>query len=322
MNKIKENFKVYINRKLDKDNDYAIWNPSAGMVVPTDVIPYTDEELVNYIKHKPLFSKAKIKQLRDEVKEGTPISVPHVSLIKKEFINKLHPDNLDSRDFWKEATTHFPYYSIAGGQSGCKSPEECNDMNLKMADYIGMLPYLNRAVENYTNPKVLEIGPGYGNICYWLQDNHPTTDYYGIDVHPLFDWPTLYQTDGSTINEEVPDKLDIVYSCNVFQHLSKTQRSSYYKEIWDKLAPGGVFYFGMFVLTEENKNWPVWGMKDYNGRYYTGFFKQYTEVDHIDELRKELEEIGFIFQNISWREETTNSLTFQCVKSINHEWDV
>ena len=70
----------------------------------------------------------------------------------------------------------------------------------------------------------------------------------------------------------------------------------------------------MFVLTENNKNWPVWGMKDYRGRYYTGFFKQFTEVDHIDELMEELTDIGFDVKNISWHEQHTNMLTFQCFK--------
>jgi len=318
MNKIKENFKVYNARKLDKDNDYAIWNSDVGGLVSTNCTPYTKNELKYFVKHKPLISDSRIKQLIESHEPGSQVSIPNVSLIKKEFIDRLHPDNLDSRDFWKEAIKNFPYYSIAGGNYGCKSPQECNEVNLNMANASGMLPYLNRAVEHFQNlddtTQVLEIGPGYGNICFWLQDTHPLVEYYGIDVNPLFEWPTLYQTDGFTINKEVPNRLEIVYSCNVFQHLSKSQRTSYYKEIYKKLKPGGAFYFNMFILTENNKGWPVWGMKDYKGRYYTGFFKQFTEVDHIDELKDELEEIGFNFKNISWHETRTNILSIQALK--------
>lgn len=318
MDKIKENFELYVSRKLIKDNDYRLWDPEIGGMVSTNMIPYTEDELEQFVKHKPLYSETTIQRLRDNAEPGTIISIPHVSLLKKEFINKLHPDNLDSREFWEEATNNFPYYSIAGGDAGCKSPEECNEVNLKMAKNIGAIPYLDRAIDSFSeyisSPSVLEIGPGYGNVCFYLQEKYPRVDYYGIDVNPLFEWPTLYQTDGSTINKEVPNNLDIVYSHNVFQHLSKSQRSSYYKEIYDKLKPGGVFLFGMFVLTDENKDWPCWGMKDYKGRYYTGFFKQYTEVDHIDELKAEVEGLGFHFLNTSWHEDKINALTFQLQK--------
>ena len=106
----------------------------------------------------------------------------------------------------------------------------------------------------------------------------------------------------------------MIYSFNVFQHLSKKQRTSYYKDIYKKLKDSGSFIFGMFVRTEENKNWTCWGGADYKGRYYTNFFKQLTEVDEIGELLDELDGIGFDVQRISPYEKESHYLSFKCTK--------
>ena len=42
-----DNFNIYIDRKVDPDNDYKIINPDLGkygMMVPTDNTPFTEEE--------------------------------------------------------------------------------------------------------------------------------------------------------------------------------------------------------------------------------------------------------------------------------------
>ena len=160
----------------------------------------------------------------------------------------------------------------------------------------------------------MEIGPGYGIIYAMLNHRYPDIQYYGIDVNPLFDCPTLYHTDGSYITDKIPNDLDIVYSYNVFQHISKKQRTKYYQQIYSKLKEGGEFHFGNFVMTKENKDWRVWGVKDEDENYYISFFKQYTLVDQYDELIKELEDIGFKVEDCTCFPDKCHYLNFKCVK--------
>jgi hypothetical protein len=315
-----DNFDLYVERKVDPDNDYKILDPSLGkhgMMVPTNNTPFTEEEdaLCNI---RPLISKKEIAKRRKEAEEnGGMFNIPGVRVMKKELIDRYHPDNVDVNRFWELATKFFPNFSIAGGQSGCKTPDHCNQVTLHMAWEHGPLSefdeYLTNDVQDIGG-KVLEIGPGYGGVCHWLKEHFPTVDYYGIDVNPLFVWPQLYKVDGKTIPNEIPDNLDAVYSYNVFQHLSKSQRTSYYKQVWEKLKEGGKFYFGMFLWTEKNKDWSVWGIKDFKGRYYCSFFKQYTQIDREYEIHAELKEIGFEVKDVTKHPDKTNAHAFECTK--------
>lgn len=310
-----ENFILYSSLKIDEDNDYKILDIQTGKMLSTNKIQFTFEE-ESLVKIKPALSKKVEKKLIEEAKkEGKEFAqIPGITYVKKEFIKKYHPDNIDVSEFWRLATKHFPHFSVAGGNSGCKTKEECNYTTLKMAERIGPLRELFQTLNEDNSANMLEIGPGYGNICYWINEHFPLINYYAIDVNPLFEWPTLMQTDGKTIPDGVVDNLDIVYSYNVFQHLSKKQRTSYYKQIHDKLRVGGVFYFGMFLVTKENKDWPCWGVKDYSGRNYCHFFKQFTEVDTEEELIEELNSIGFSYQNITKHADKHNGHAFKCVK--------
>jgi hypothetical protein len=309
-----ENFNLYVERKVESDNDYKLLDPKLNIMVPTDCAPYTEEE-EKLTRLVPILSKVKMKKIEEEAKaKNKPAHIPHVRYIKKELINRYHPDNIDSRKFWGKATEYFPHYSIAGGQAGCKSPEECNSSTLKMAYQFGPLGELDTRLHEQSTATMLEIGPGHGGLCYLINERHPLVNYHAIDVNPLFDWPSLHQTDGKTIPTQIPDNLDIVYSFNVFQHLSKSQRTQYYHQIWEKLKMGGTFYFGMFLRTEANKDWPVWGVKDFKGRYYCHFFKQFTEIDTSSEIWHELQEIGFKVDNISKHIDRQHYHTFKCTK--------
>ena len=73
--------------------------------------------------------------------------------------------------------------------------------------------------------RLLEIGCGYGNLYNFLKND---CDYSGIDVVKRFDACTL--TDGNGIPKSILNKkFDVVYSCNVFQHLSLKQKRRYLK---------------------------------------------------------------------------------------------
>lgn len=233
---------------------------------------------------------------------------------KKELIDRLSPDNINSCEFWEFVTEHFPLFSIAGGIQNISTIEQAKQLTHDMAVGFGVIKSVVDHLVQIDESKILEIGPGYGGFMDFIEENFENTTYYGIDVNPLFIHPRIYKTDGTTITNKIPNNLDVVYSMNVFQHLSKKQRSEYYRKSFKKLKKGGIFIFGMFVETILNKDWEVWGTKDENGRNYCNFFKQFTIVDREEELFEELNNIGYDVEKISPLENKSHYLTFKCTK--------
>ena len=287
---------------------------------------------MSFIKNKQVkdlfnwYSGKKINEYEVSV-NGTPVTA-HQFITKKgshngqpidkRTINKFNPDRIDSNLFWSEAINIFNLFPIGGGE--CANIDELNKLSIKMSKALHALPIIinNIDVTKDQNLRILEIGPGYGGVYNLISEVNllkPTYDYYAIDVNPLFKSHKLFKTDGKTIPVEVPETLDIVYSINVFQHLSPAQRKSYYKQIYDRLIPGGEFIFSMYVETERNKDFKVWGYKDKDGRNYVHFFNQFTAVDTMDELKATIKEIGFsdIVQLID-DEHTQNYFSFKLIK--------
>lgn len=286
MSEISKILKPYLQKT---DSDY--WVIFNGNRVPTFSLILTEEDEKYFVQPE----------------KGKPY-------YKKELIDKLSPDNIDICEFWEFVTEHFPLFSIAGGVQNISTIEQVKLLTHDMAVAFGVI----KAVVDHTlqndATKILEIGPGYGGFMDFIEENFDNLTYYAIDVNPLFIHPRLYKTNGKSITTKVPNGLDIVYSMNVFQHLSKNQRSEYYKKIHKKLKKGGAFIFGMFVETVLNKDWENWGTKDENGRNYCNFFKQFTLVDREEELFEELQTIGFEIEKISPLENKSHYLTFKCIK--------
>jgi len=216
-------------------------------------------------------------------------------IVSDNVINHLSPDNLDSREFWKGAVETFPLFSIAGGPHTIKNKDEVNDATFGMHKDIGTLDWLvSDMTESDKDYKMLEIGPGYGNIFYpIIAKNGLEKHYYSIDVNPLFWHDNMYQCDGRNIPEKIPNELDMVYSINVFQHLSKAQRLSYYQQVFKKLKRGGKFIVGTFCVTPTNIHQPIWGHRDEHGNFYAVFLGQYTEIERFESWVDILREVGF-----------------------------
>jgi len=217
------------------------------------------------------------------------------TLLSEHVINAFSPDRLDSRVFWREATRHFPWIPICSNER-CSTPEQ---VNAGTWGCHSPLVYTLSDVVYAGNPeaKMLEIGPGYGGVMQYIKRKHGLDNYYCIDVNPLFEYERMFQTDGETIPEEIPDELDIVYSSNVFQHLSDRQRRSYIRQASQKLAIGGLFVFNLFVLNEQNRDQRIgdkklFGNLDEKGNAYTCFFNQFTRIPQEDEIEDELNECG------------------------------
>lgn len=248
-------------------------------------------------------------------KDDTKI-INGVQVVTQSFIERMSPDNIDINNFWVMATSNFPLFSVAGGVQDFTTIEEVNKSTLDMARNLSTLENFYHYLIKDFDMVILEIGPGYGGFKNFVS-TLPSTDknYYAIDVNPLFQHERLFKCNGRNIPSEIPHNLGIVYSINVFQHLSKSQRTSYYHDIYDRLIDGGCFIFGMFVITEFNKDWSVWGTKDEQGNYYTNFFNQLTKVDTEYELLNELKEIGFSVEQILLFPDKTHYITYKCIKN-------
>lgn len=230
-------------------------------------------------------------------------------------INKFSPDRVDNNLFWSEAINAFKLFPI-GGQM-CNDVDEVNKLSLRMGTFLNTIPQFMSLIGT-RNISFLEIGPGYGgihNLIAEVNSLKPSFDYYAIDVNPLFESDRLFKTDGKTIPSVVPSQLDMVYSVNVFQHLTPNQRKSYYQQIYDRLIPGGEFIFSMFVENEHNKDLKVWGYKDKTGRNYVHFFNQFTAVDTYPELETVIGKVGFTkLEQLIDNDQTQNYYSFKATK--------
>lgn len=232
-------------------------------------------------------------------------------VMSEDAIQRFSPNNININEFWEKAVNAYPFLSISG-YANVKNTNESNAATFYGLHSIFRGPdaVKHAWISNQDDFKILEIGPGYGGFYDWVK-NLPNTKYYGIDVNPLFECDTLYKCDGKNIPEQIPGELDVVYSFNVFQHLTKEQRTSYYRQIFLALKLGGIFTFATFIVTPNNFDGPWWQISDKDGNFYCVFFNQYTMVDRVEELKKELEDIGFDVQLLA---EHNNCASFSAMK--------
>ena len=124
---------------------------------------------------------------------------------------------------------------------------------------------------------VLEIGCGIGRLLVPLADKHNECNFYGIDISD--EMISLAPKKNNIKYQEVTDKLDLVYSMLVFQHIEHQEKINYIKLAYEKLNVDGNLFF-QFVVGEENSPYSYQTSK--------------SEIDNI------LKEIGFknlIFTN-------------------------
>jgi len=218
----------------------------------------------------------------------------HRSIIKREAIDRFHPNKINNKEFWKECRKLFPLVAVCGVPS--KNIDEVNKQTLQMSNDFGLLPFLmEKLLVTVEDQNVLEIGYGYGNLFLKIKD---MCNYYGIDYikpYTLRKYKNLYEINESGIPENLMkvNFFDVVYCVNVLQHCSQQDRFIYFKQASEVLKPGGHFLFTEFLMTEENKDKSFWGVLDEKGRGYTHFFNQLTECDWEYELSYVLSEIGF-----------------------------
>lgn len=244
------------------------------------------------------------------------------TIVPKKDIMKLSPNKIDNKRFWKTLDDGYKLLAVSGNQ--VKDEYNANILNMRSAEIQGATKIVSDKINKSLwgdgdSLKILEIGFGFGAFADWSHQKiggmRNNIEYYGIDINKRIDkYQNLYETDGWKIPKEIPRYLDIVYSMNVFQHLSQKQRFNYFKKAYKRLKNDGIMIFSSFIMTEENKNDPCWGLIDENGTGYCHFFNQPTEVDRDTELKEMLEKVGFEIDKFEIK--ATNHLFCVAIKRV------
>ena len=289
----------------EKSKNLIKSNLSAFQEISSDKYGYNHEDKKN--QNKLLWHLSSFKPLKERIeitRENTYDIAYKTAVFSKKDIELLNPDKIDNRLFWSELDKNFKYSPICGIVSN--NENEVNEINLKMFQ-----PIIERYADIFKNSNIMEIGYGLGSFPYYCEkySNLNIDNYYGIDYLNRIkqrEYPTkynFYETDGLIIPMSIPNDLDIVFSSNVFQHLSLKEKINYFKLSYDKLKDGGHFIFNCVLKNEFLLvNYPrLWGFKDYKGIPYLKMFDQFIEVDDSEVLKSEILKIGYKiieFENI------------------------
>lgn len=271
-NTFEESFKYY--SRMKDGSDYKYKNGASNMFHTLMV-----EDLVTDIDIKTIINDKDI-----EVSSLTAVAKP-------EAIARFHPNLIDNKKFWEQSKKDFSLVSVCG--SPCSNYIEANKLTLQMSKQMGTFTKLESSINPESN--VLEIGFGYGSIFKQIKDK---CNYVGIDyTKPKFlkNYENLHAIDKSGIPDHLlkPDFYDVVYSVNVLQHCSQHDRFEYFTQGYNVLKKNGLFIFSCNIMTPENADNRAWGIKDKQGRGYTIFFNQLTEVDSWSELCEFLINLGY-----------------------------
>jgi hypothetical protein len=198
-------------------------------------------------------------------------------------LEKLSPDVVDCRDFWRVCEDLFGSDPVGNAVISpevgrlpypIETPMDANRMNLRLARSLGITTFLEENA--HRRLKTLEIGPGYGGLKSFIetQTHHI---YTGVDAFPRI--PGVIQTtaDGvlppELVEEESAD-YSYVVSSNVFQHLSARQRAKYVEDAHALLHTDGLFIFNLLVDTGQSSR----HLRDKHGNAWADHYGQYTPI--------------------------------------------
>jgi hypothetical protein len=210
-----------------------------------------------------------------------------------ERIERLSPDTVDCRDFWRVCGELFgddPVCNVAVMPREGRLPHsvegrmDMNRLNLRFAKSLGITSFLDENADKRL--RVLEIGPGFGSIKNYVE-THTNHVYTGIDVFPRIP-DVLEATPEGLIPrpfvEESQGAYAYVLSHNVFQHLSARQRTRYYRDARVLLQKGGLFIMNLSVDT--GRGAPL--LRDAEGNAWCDHYCQYTSIPKLKDVRDEL----------------------------------
>ena len=217
---------------------------------------------------------------------------PTVSLTK-ERIERLSPDAVDCRDFWRLCDELFgsdPVCNVAVAPEVGRLPYpiettmDANRMSLRLAKSLGVTAFLDENA--HARVKTLEIGAGFGSLKNYIE-THTNHIYTGVDVIPRVPGVREATRDGvlpPDLVERERASYSYVVSSNVFQHFSARQRTRYIDDAYALLHDGGLFIFNITVDTGKT---PAY-VRDPNGDAWADHYGQYTPIPKAGPLYDQL----------------------------------
>lgn len=203
----------------------------------------------------------------------------------------FHPSTIRPNDWWSAVTKYFPLHSICGAKTtSIDEVKASSDRDLMNNGYYYLIHQVWLMKEYNCKPKILEIGPGYGQVLDYIKRFYYDLykNYYALDVVKLFDYNKLYVGDGYTFPKELEDGFNLIISWNCFQHLSMEQRQSYIKEAYRVASKNCLLYISCFVDTK-----PKYNDDGVLIRRYCYFFGQQIELPTVEELANIINLSGF-----------------------------
>jgi hypothetical protein len=207
-------------------------------------------------------------------------------VLDSQAIERLSPDNVDCRDFWRVCDELFaldPVCNVAVTPVQGRLPHavesrtDANRMNLRFAKSFGITALLEENAQ--ARLKVFEVGAGYGSIMNFIE-THTNHEYTGLDVVPRVPGVLEATAEGLIPGELLTQgagQYSYVVSSNVFQHLSSKQRARYYDDARTLLIRGGLFIFNLCVDTGKHPY-----LRDAAGNAWCDHYGQFTAVPKAD----------------------------------------
>jgi len=126
-------------------------------------------------------------------------------------------------------------------------------------------------------------------------------------VNPLIEEVDQNDPTGMLSNKTLMrNPFSLVVSSNTFQHLSLNQRRTYYSDIHNLLANGGVFMVNMMMDDGSNN-----GGRDVEGHAYCRHYGQFTQIQTRREILEDLDK-HFRIMTVATRE--NRWITVTCMK--------
>lgn len=294
---VKMNNKEFKKKRLETKK-FLRNNLAAFKNVSADRFGYEQklEKSQRLLWHLTTFDHIDFKQMPKDLGNGTTVVFTKCTYRKSD-LDILNPDKIDNRLFWVALNGRFKYAPVCGAKS--HSEKDLNYKNLYIFHNL-VLKYK----DVFQGSNIMEIGYGFGSFPYYCEsfsDSVKINNYYGLDYLNRIEqlkFPEkyrFYETNGVKIPNTIPNNLDVVFSSNVFQHLSLKQKLNYLTLSYDKLKDGGYFIFNSILRNEQllNDIPEIWGKFDEKGVPYLQMFDQYVEVDDTEHLKSEILKIGY-----------------------------
>jgi len=179
--------------------------------------------------------------------------------LSNHFKNVLDPDVISPIDFWEASDIVFGIDPVCNSQKFQGKDiivqhtiETANESNYNIAYTGGLIAALARAILHFKMSDmpeeeltILEVGAGYGSFYEnYIKKEKWRGKYLPYDIIPRFSGVARPESSNGTFSEEqitsLKDTVDIIFSSNVTQHLSKKQNVEYLKQYKQILKRGGV----------------------------------------------------------------------------------